>query len=206
MVSFTSTWSAPSGSPTELLLALQVEGGEFFEMSPEWIANTGTGGSERNAHGVGTVMWSFPHVAAGAYTVEATAHIAAFPGTSGQSGANLQACALTVFVTPASPTTSIPIGAGHVELNETFAFAGGFELGAFVPTGSDSNKCLVTLSESDFAISGTTVYCGVRQVDGQRGIFIHVLLPVPAPEHLVMSLTVYQEFARGYGQPVPFRG
>jgi hypothetical protein len=100
VVYFTSTWSAPSGSPTELLLALQVEGGESFATSPEWIANTGTGGSERDAHGVGTVMWSFPHVAPGAYTVEATAHIAAFPGTSGQSGANLQACALTVFVIP----------------------------------------------------------------------------------------------------------
>jgi IPT/TIG domain len=103
VVYFTSTWSAPSGSPTELLLTLQIEGGEFFETSPEWIANTGTGGSERDAHGMGTVMWSFPHVATGDYTAEATAHIAGFPGTSGQSGANLQACALTVFVIPVAP-------------------------------------------------------------------------------------------------------
>jgi hypothetical protein len=93
---FTSTWSAPSGSPDELLLALKI--GD--DSSPEWIANTGTGGSERNAHGVGTVMWSFPNIPAGDYTVEATAHIGGAPGTSSQSGANLQACALTVFVSP----------------------------------------------------------------------------------------------------------
>jgi hypothetical protein len=93
---FTSTWSAPSGSPDELLLALKI--GD--DSSPEWIANTGTGGSERAAHGVGTVMWSFPNVPAGDYTVEATAHIAGAPGTSGQSGANLQGCALTVVVSP----------------------------------------------------------------------------------------------------------
>ncbi|MGH2659667.1 MAG: hypothetical protein ACRDHS_08370 [Actinomycetota bacterium] len=103
-----------------------------------------------------------------------------------------------------SPRVSIPIGAGHVELNESFAFAGGVEVGAFVPTGSGSDRCLLTLSESDFAISGTTVYCGLREVGGQLGIFIHVFLPVPAPQHFVMSLTVYQELAMEYGQPVPF--
>jgi hypothetical protein len=100
LVYFTSTWSAPSGSPTELLLSVQIEGEELFATSPEWIANTGTGGSERDAHGVGTVMWSFRDVAAGDYTVEATGHIAEFPGTNSQSGANLQACALTVFAMP----------------------------------------------------------------------------------------------------------
>jgi len=103
-----------------------------------------------------------------------------------------------------TPGVSIPIGAGHVELNESFVFAGGFEVDAFVPTGSGSDRCLVTLSESDFAIAGTTVYCGVRQVDAQLGIFIHVFLPVPAPQHFVITLTVYQEFAREYGQPIPF--
>jgi hypothetical protein len=100
VVYFTSTWSTPSGSPTELLMDLQVEGGEFFEASPEWITNAGTGLSEREAHGAGTVMWSFPNIAAGDYTVEATAHIAGFSGTNRQSGANLQACALTVLVSP----------------------------------------------------------------------------------------------------------
>jgi hypothetical protein len=106
-----------------------------------------------------------------------------------------------------SPRVSIPIGAGHVELNESFLFGpGGFELGAFVPTGSGSDKCLVTLSESDFATPGQTVYCGVRQVDGEFGIFVHVFLPpnFEKPPHFVIFLTVYQEFAKEYGQPVPF--
>jgi hypothetical protein len=95
---FTSTWST-SGSPTSLLMTLQIEGEDFLETSPQWIANTATGGSERNAHDVGTVMWAFHDVAAGDYAVEATASIAGFPGTN-TSGANLQACALTVFVVP----------------------------------------------------------------------------------------------------------
>jgi hypothetical protein len=94
---FTSTWSASSAAPDELLLTLRIVDGDS---SPDWITNTGTGGSERTAHGVGTVMWSFPNVPAGDYTVEATAHLGGAPGTSGQSGVNLQACSLTVFVSP----------------------------------------------------------------------------------------------------------
>jgi hypothetical protein len=94
---FTSTWSAPGGAPDELVLTLHIVGGDS---SPDWIANTSTGSSERNAHGVGTVMWSFPNVPAGDYTVEATAHLGGAFGTTSQSGANLQACSLTVFVSP----------------------------------------------------------------------------------------------------------
>jgi hypothetical protein len=90
---FTSTWSVPSGSLDELVLGLRIEGGDS---SPDSITHTG------NGHGVGTIMWSFPNVPAGDYTVEATAHLAGAPGTSSkQSGVNLQACSLTVFVVPA---------------------------------------------------------------------------------------------------------
>lgn len=103
------------------------------------------------------------------------------------------------------PRASAPIGTGSVRLDENFVFAGGFELGAFVPTGTDGDTCLVTLRDSDFAIAGTTVYCSGEQFDdGQLGIWVHVFLPVPAPEDFVMFITVYQEFARGYGQPTPF--
>jgi hypothetical protein len=89
---FTSTWSVPSGALDELVLGLRIEGGDS---SPDSITHTGTG------HGVGTIMWSFPNVSAGDYTVEATAHLGGAPGTSSkQSGVNLQACSLTVFVSP----------------------------------------------------------------------------------------------------------
>jgi hypothetical protein len=163
-------------------------------------------GNANFSNSSGTVTWSFPDVpTTGDYTVDVRAFLG-FPEEPSHEvrQATMEGCSLTVFVSPAKGV-STPIGAGHVELNENFAFAGGFEVGAFVPTGSNSDKCLVTLSESNFATSGQTVYCGVRQVGGQFGIFVHVFLPVPAPEHFVMSLTVYQEFATGYGQPVPSR-
>ena len=60
------------------------------------------------------------------------------------------------------------------------------------------------MSGSDFAVQGTTVYCGVREVDGELGIFIHVFLPYAAPMNFYMTLTVYQKSAQGYGDPVPF--
>ena len=101
VASFTSTWSTPGGSPTELLLGLQIEGDEFSDSFPgEWITNAGTGLQQREAHGTGTVAWPFSAVPPGDYTVWATAHIAGYPGTNQNSGANLQGCALTVLVSP----------------------------------------------------------------------------------------------------------
>jgi hypothetical protein len=100
--------------------------------------------------------------------------------------------------------TTPGIGAGYIKLTEDHVFQRGFTLGAFVRTGSGSNKCLVTLSESDFAVQGTTVYCGVRKVHGELGIFVHVFLPQEAPKNFFMTMTVYQTGAQGYGKPVPF--
>lgn len=95
---FTSTSSA-FGLNTELNVALQVEGGEFFASSPNWIVHPG---SSKTPHSTFTVMWTFPNVPSGDYTVEATAFLAAFQGTVGSGdGANLQSCALSVFVMPA---------------------------------------------------------------------------------------------------------
>jgi hypothetical protein len=96
------------------------------------------------------------------------------------------------------------VGVGRVEL--TYADvdpASLSEVKAFVATGSSSPNCLATLSESNFAVDGTTLYCGARVHDGANGIWVHILLPVDfAPTELLMWVTVYQEGAQQYAAPV----
>jgi len=103
----------------------------------------------------------------------------------------------------AQERVSPPISLGRVELDESFVTAGGFTVDAFVPTGSSSDRCLAMLTESNFAVPGTTLFCNVREVNGTPGVRINIFLPSPAPADLVYAVTVYQEFAQGYGTPVP---
>src|SRR5262245_37968981 len=78
-----------------------------------------------------------------------------------------------------------------------------FEISAFVPTGSDG-RCLITLAESNFPIQGTTVFCGVREVEGVKGLFIDIFLPESAPFDAKWIVNLYQEHAHGYGSPVAY--
>jgi hypothetical protein len=78
---------------------------------------------------------------------------------------------------------------------------------AFVPTGSLSERCLVTPNESaSSAVSGTTIYCGARTYQGADGVVISVFLPGSAPPDVSIDLTVYQDSAQRYGQPVFYSG
>jgi hypothetical protein len=99
LVYFASMWS---GFELDSVLVRRVEifnGNGFFESSPDFDVNNG------QVHSSGTMMWTFEGIDPGTYTVQATA--ALFPErgafvTHGSSGANLQSCALTVFVNPAA--------------------------------------------------------------------------------------------------------
>ena len=76
---------------------------------------------------------------------------------------------------------------------------------AFILTGSSDPNCLVTLGESNNATAGTTVFCGVRMPSlsgGRPGIMITVLFPAPVVDNLILTLTVHQNGAKRYGQPV----
>jgi hypothetical protein len=73
---------------------------------------------------------------------------------------------------------------------------------AFIPTSSSNANCLVTLNESSAATTGTTVFCGTRSYNGVFGLLIHVLSPTAWPADMTMGITVYQEAAQQYGQPV----
>ena len=77
-----------------------------------------------------------------------------------------------------------------------------FAVRAFVPTGSSSDRCLATLSDTNFAIPGMSVFCAPREFKGQKGLLFSVFFPEPIPDGLILSATIYQEGAVGYGAPV----
>ena len=81
-----------------------------------------------------------------------------------------------------------------------------FNVRAFVPTGSTSTNCLATLSESNNAVPGITVFCAPREYQGQKGVLFSAFFPQPIPSGLYLSATVHQDHANGYGTPVFYPG
>ena len=132
----------------------------------------------------------------------------------GLYSAGLVALALLTFTassvqssSAASPAAVPPIGAGNVLLGDEEVTSGGLTVRAFVPTGSLSRNCLATFSESpNFAVPGLTLFCGSRVFNGQKGLLIGIFPSQVIPTGLSLSLTVYQEGARGYGTPVLYTG
>ena len=76
---------------------------------------------------------------------------------------------------------------------------------AFFPTGSKDQRCLVTFSETTIESVGPAPFCGARTVNGVEGVLITVPLEAPA-DHLYLALTLFQQFAKSYGQPTLYTG
>jgi hypothetical protein len=100
-------------------------------------------------------------------------------------------------------------GLNTVSLNFTNAHVDPFQnnqvIRAFVPTGSRSVECLLTLNESNNAVPGIVSFCGEREppaFGGVPGMLVSVFFPEPVPPDLVLSVTLYQKGARRYGAPV----
>lgn len=107
--------------------------------------------------------------------------------------------------------TARPIGAQVIALGDNQLTPDRGAIRAFVPTGSLSDHCLATLSESNFPIAGTTVFCAPRVFQGQQGILFSVFFPqsIPTgllPTGLFLSATVYQQGAQVFGTPVFYPG
>lgn len=120
--------------------------------------------------------------------------------------AGMLAMAIVNPAIASSPTRRIPpIGVGQVEVSTAAHTQDPNEITAFVATHS-TGLCQITLAESNFAVAGTTVYCGVRKVNGVDGLFVHIFLPEAAPEDAFWAVNLYQEFARGYAPPVLYVG
>lgn len=77
-------------------------------------------------------------------------------------------------------------------------------LRAFVPTGSESPLCLVSLGDSGQLYAGpVTLLCIPRTFEGQQGVVV-IIIPNnwTLPADLEVRVSVYQQGARHYGQPV----
>jgi hypothetical protein len=79
-------------------------------------------------------------------------------------------------------------------------------ISAFVPTGSTSKKCLLTLAESNSAAPGATVFCAYRRYRGANGVIVRIYPSAPPPASVRMEVTIYQQDARRYGRPILYTG
>lgn len=82
---------------------------------------------------------------------------------------------------------------------------------AFVPTDSKSVNCLATLNEIKTNVypTGITLFCGEREPSAfgsTPGVLVSVFFTQPAPPDLALSLTLYQQGAKFYGEPVLCNG
>ena len=98
------------------------------------------------------------------------------------------------------------IGAATIQFGDDQVTPNRFAVRAFVPTGSLSTHCLATLSESNFAVPGISVFCAPREFQGQTGVLFSAFFPQPIPPGLILSATIHQEHALRYGAPVFFCG
>jgi hypothetical protein len=63
----------------------------------------------------------------------------------------------------------------------------------------------VTFSETTIDSVGPAPFCGARTVNGVHGLLITIPLEAPV-DHLYLALTVFQQLAKGYGQPTLYTG
>ena len=104
----------------------------------------------------------------------------------------------------APPRATPPIGTSNLTFTAQHV-PNGFDVRAFVPTGSVSRNCIVSLAESNFAIAGMSpAFCGPRFFEDQYGLLISVFFSTPVPYDFFLTATVYHEGAHGYGPPVLF--
>ena len=101
------------------------------------------------------------------------------------------------------------IGIQSVRVTPEFRVPGSpAEAALFVETGSESEHCLATLQESQTQLPVQELFCAHRTAtfDGGSthvdGIWLHVFFPVDPGEKLDLWISVYQEGATSYGEPV----
>jgi len=101
------------------------------------------------------------------------------------------------------------IGIQSVRVTPEFRVPGSpAEAALFVETGSESEHCLATLQESQTQLPVQELFCAHRTAtfDGGsthvEGIWLHVFFPADPGERLDLWISVYQEGATSYGEPV----
>jgi hypothetical protein len=101
--------------------------------------------------------------------------------------------------------TPSPVGqVGYVQLNQSELLAPDL-IRAFIPTGSKDQRCLITFSETTIDSVGPAPFCGARTLNGVAGVLITIPLEQPT-DHPYLALTLFQQGAKGYGQPTLYTG
>ncbi len=118
---------------------------------------------------------------------------------------------ILVFVQGRTPVSAFENEGGSiftqtVQFGDSEVTPDGYNVRAFVPTGSLNTNCLATLSESNNAIPGIVVFCAPREFNGQKGVLFSAFFPQPIPSGLILSATIYQQHALQYGPPVFYPG
>jgi hypothetical protein len=95
-------------------------------------------------------------------------------------------------------------GTHKVTLDVTDLNARGFQLSAFVETGSAADLCLATYNTSSQAEVLTPILCTGAEYRGKRGLHLLTNLDARPRDNFEVVVTVYQHNAQYYGAPVPW--
>jgi hypothetical protein len=119
------------------------------------------------------------------------------------------ACALLVALALAQggaevAPTKTTAGAHKVTLNVTHVSTSGFQLSAFVETGSTADVCLATYNASNQPEDLAPILCSPIEFRGKHGIRLFSYLSTHPADDFVATVTVYQQDAQYYTAPVRF--
>ena len=95
-------------------------------------------------------------------------------------------------------------GANTISLNVTHLVANGFQISAFVETGSNSVLCLATYNRSNRPEELAPIFCNASEYRGKRGIRVVSYLASHPPDDFVVTITLYQPNAQFYGVPIRY--
>jgi hypothetical protein len=117
------------------------------------------------------------------------------------------ACALLVAFALAQGGTEVAptkttAGAHKVTLDVTHLIASGFQLSAFVETGSTADVCLATYNASNQPEDLAPILCSPIEFRGKHGIRLFSYLSTHPGDDFVATITVFQQDAQYYTAPV----
>ena len=95
-------------------------------------------------------------------------------------------------------------GANTITLNLTHLVASGFQISAFVETGSNSELCLATYNRSNRPEDLAPIFCNATEYRGKRGIRVVSYLGGHPPDDFMVTITLYQPDAQFYGMPMRY--
>jgi hypothetical protein len=118
----------------------------------------------------------------------------------------LGALSLAFAEPPAKDVAPVRVAAGArtIALNSTHLVAGGFQISAFLETGSDSEVCIATYNRSNQPEELAPILCDATEYHGKRGIRLVSYLGAHPNDNFAVTISVYQEDAQFYGAPVRY--